>query len=166
MAGVIRVLAAVAFAGATGFNGTAQQLAPPTPQSGFTHVLASRPAKQPHGALGAGFKSGWAVIYQKGTTKSPVEALLNVYVYKNAAQAGAAYTKTCTTCSAHVVARGVSLKFGGGSAVQAVATCHNVFASVIADGSESTTKLVHDAGFLAGVVFGRAVGLGMPSCKT
>ena len=166
MAGVIRLLAAAAFAGATGFNGTAQQLAPPAPQSGFTHVLASRPAKQPRGAIGAGFKSGWAVIYQKGTTASPVEAVLSVYVYKNAAEAKTAYTKTCTSCSAHVVARGVSLKFGGGSAVQAVAACRNVFASVVADGRESTEKLVHDAGFLAGVVFGRAVGLGMPSCKT
>ena len=165
MAGVIRVLAAAAFAAATGFNGTAQQLAPPASQSGFTHVLASRPAKQPRGAIGAGFKSGWAALYQKGTTKSPIEAVLSVYVYKNASEAKTAYTQTCKTCTAHVVAQGVSLKFGGGSAVQAVATCHNVFATVVADGHESTAKLVHDAGFLAGVVFGRAVGLGMPSCN-
>jgi hypothetical protein len=166
MASVIHVLAGAAVVAATGFNGTAQQLVPPPPQSGFTHVLASRPAKQPRGAIGTGFKSGWAVIYQKGTTKAPIEAVLTVYVYKNATEAKTAYTKTCTACSARVVAQGVSLKFGGGSAVQAVAACRNVFASVIANGSEPTEKLVHDAGFLAGVVFGRAVGLGMPSCKT
>jgi hypothetical protein len=169
---VVAGLALVAGASAaTGhdYPGKAQGLAPTAKEIAFNSVVAFGRANKPAAGEARGFKEGVAAFYQKGTQKSPIQAVTTIYVYKSAAYAKRAYTNACAKCPTHTVYRGISMKSGsatssGATTLSFVATCRNVYVGV-AIGGEKLRALDNDAGFIVGWVFKRATGMGMSACS-
>jgi hypothetical protein len=166
------IVACVFAATATGadYHRTAQSLMPTPAQVGFKSVLEFKPAKKPTTKLGKGWKAGVAAIFAKGTTKAPVDAAITAFVYDNAAHAKAAWQTVCPKCG-HIVVKGVQLRYGAGKTsqgidlVQVFTACHNVYTSVLTEGSESQTKLAGDAELIAFAIYKRANHFGMSACK-
>lgn len=170
------VLAAVALAGvlaasAAGgdYRKAAQALMPTPAQAGFEQLLQFTKAKRPKASLARGWQAGVAAIYQKGTTKAPVEAAATASVYATAADAKRAWQNACPACQ-HVLVNGIQMRYvarkvNGATAFQAYMYCHNVYTAVVAAGSESAAKLGNDVGVISGAIYRRAIHFGMSACK-
>jgi len=161
----------VAGAAAAGdYHNTAQALMPTPQQVSFAQVLEFKKAKRPGAKLAHGWKSGVSAIFQKGTTKAPVEAAITAYIYATAADAGTASVNACPKCG-HSRINGVELRYeaaktsSGTVVVEIFSACHNVYASVLTEGSETQTKLVADAELIAFGIYKRAAHFGMSACK-
>jgi hypothetical protein len=158
----------VAVATASDYRGKAQALMPTPKEIGYSQVIEFRPAKRPAAKLAQGWQSGVAAIFAKGTTKAPTEAVATIYLYASGAAARTAWQRACPTC-AHVLVKGVRMRYQAGRANGTLSfrnytVCHNVYASVVTAGSESSSKLANDAGTIAGWVYKRAMGMGMSAC--
>jgi hypothetical protein len=172
-----RALAALALLGcafaavatARDYPGKAQALMPTPKEIAFARVVQFQPTKKPTGNLGQGWRSGVAAIFAKGTTNAPVEAVVAVSLYANAAAAKTAWRNSCPKC-AHVLVKGVQMRYQAGTAngvksFRNHTVCNNVYAAVVTAGSESAAKLANDAGTIAGWVYKRAMGMGMSACR-
>jgi hypothetical protein len=161
------VLAGTATAG--DYHNTAQALMPTPSQVAFSQVLGFKPAKKPTGAVGRGWKSGVAAIFQKGSTKAPVDAAISAYIYTNAGAARAAWQNACTKCP-HKLIEGIQVRYAAGKqngsdVFELLTACHNVYTNVLTEGSESQAKLVGDAELIAFAIYKRAEHFGMSNCK-
>jgi hypothetical protein len=157
-----------AAAAAKDYRGKAQALMPTPKETAFPNLLQFTKAKKPGGTLAPGWQAGVAAIYQKGTTKSPIEAAATVYVYSNAATAKTAWQHVCTKCS-HTVLAGLRMRYRSGRAnglltFQSFTYCHNVYAAVVGQGAETATKLGNDVGTIIAGIYRRAVHFGMSAC--
>jgi hypothetical protein len=168
---VLAVLAGAfaAVAAAADYHGKAQALMPTPKEIGFSQVIQFQPAKKPAAKLAGGWQSGVAAIFAKGTTKAPTDAVATIYLYSSAAAAKTAWQRACPSCK-HVLVQGVQLRYQSGTAngvptFRNYTVCHNVYASVVTEGSESPSTLANDAGAIAGWVYKRALGMGMSACK-
>jgi hypothetical protein len=159
----------VSAAAAADYRGKAQALMPTTKETAFPTLLEFTKAKKPSGTFARGWQAGVAAIYQKGTTKSPIEAATTVYVYSNAATAKLAWQHVCPQCS-HTVVAGLQMRYGSSKAnglltFQSYTYCHNVYAAVVGQGTETATKLGNDVGTIIAAIYRRAVHFGMSACK-
>jgi hypothetical protein len=160
--------AAVAAAGKD-YPGTSQKLAPTLTEIGFSSLVSFKPAKKPVAAEAQGFKSGAVAFYQKGTLKKPIQTVVTIYVYSNAADAKLAYTHSCSSaCPTPMTTHGIQIKAGSSTAnrittLTLVSNCRNVYVA-IAIANEALKSLYNDAGVIAGQVYNRAVGQGMSAC--
>jgi hypothetical protein len=165
-------LAACAFAvtaGAAIYPGKSQGLMPTPAEIGFTHLLAFKPAQKPVAALNHGYKNGVSGLFQKGTTKAPIEVVVTVYVYSSTAAAKLAWQKSCTKCTVVSAPLGIRLKAQAGTlnklpALREVSVCGNVYLDATEEGSGTTAKLDADVAKVVNGVFGRAVAHGLSSC--
>ena len=167
VAALAGVFAAAAAAG--DYHRTAQALMPTPAQVGFKQLLQFTKAKRPGASLARGWQGGVAAIYQKGTTKAPVEAAATAYVYATAADAKLAWEHACPACQ-HVLVNGIQMRYvarrvNGAIAFQNYTYCHNVYTAVVAAGPESATKLGNDVGVISGAIYRRAIHFGMSACK-
>jgi hypothetical protein len=173
---MIRVLAlaaaACALAGvaaAADYRKTAQALMPTPQQVNFAQVLEFKKAKRPSAKLAKRWKSGVAAIFEKGTAKAPVEAAITAFIYASAADSSSAWASACAKCP-HTKVGGVQVRYaagktsGGLEVVQLFGTCHNVYTSVVTEGSEAQKKLVADAELIVFAVYKRAQHFGMSAC--
>jgi hypothetical protein len=165
---VVAVLACVfvAAAGARDFRGKAQALMPTPKETAFPTLVQFTKSKKPSGALGRGWQAGVAAVYQKGTTAG---AAATVSVYSTAAAAKTAWQKVCPKCK-HSLVAGLQMRYRTGRAngvltFESFTYCHNVYAYVIGQGSETATKLGTDVGTVIAGIYRRAVHFGMSACK-
>ena len=156
-------------AAAADYRNSAQALMPTPQQVGFAQVLGFKRAKKPVAKLARGWKSGVAAIFQKGTTKAPIEAAITASIYATAADSKTAWVNACPTCQ-HLRLRGIQLRYAavkttaGLDVIELFTTCHNVYTAVVTEGSESRTKLVGDAELIGFGIYKRAVHFGMSAC--
>jgi len=155
-------------AAAGDYHNTAQALMPTPQQVLFTHVLEFKPAKKPAAKLAGGWRSGVAAIFQKGTTKAPVEAAVTAFIYATAADAKTAWQNACPKCG-HMRVNGIQFRYEAGKqngldVVELFTACRNVYTSVITEGSESQRKLVGDAELIGFAIYKRANHFGMSAC--
>jgi hypothetical protein len=159
-------------AGAAGgdYKNTAQALMPTPQQVKFAQVLEFKRAKKPAAKLAKGWKSGVAAIFQKGkTTKTAVDAAITAFIYASAADATTAWTNACPKCP-HMKVSGIQVRYIAGKSssgipiVQLFGTCHNVYTTVVTEGSETQTKLVGDAELIVFGIYKRANHFGMSAC--
>jgi hypothetical protein len=169
--GAVAVLACVlAGAAAAGdYHNTAQALMPTPQQVSFAQVIEFKKAKQPAAKLARGWKSGVAAIFEKGTTKAPVEAAITAFIYASAADAKTAWLNACPKC-AHMLVNGIQFRYAAGKQnglelVELFTACRNVYTNVVTEGSESQTKLVGDAELIGFAIYKRANHFGMSACK-
>jgi len=156
-------------AAAGDYHNTAQALMPTPQQVGFAQVLEFKRAKRPAAKLAGGWKTGVAAIFLKGTTKAPVEAAITASIYATAADASKAWVNACPKCG-HMRVNGIQLRYEAakttsGIVVELFGACHNVYTSVLTEGSETQTKLVGDAELIAFGIYKRANHFGMTACK-
>lgn len=166
-AGAACVFAAAALGG--DYKNTAQALMPTPQQVRFAQVLEFKKAKKPAAKLAKGWKSGVAAIFQKGTSKAPVDAAITAFIYATAADASTAWTKACPKCP-HMKVSGVQIRYIAGKSssgipvVQLFGACRNVYTTVVTEGSETQTKLVGDAELIVFGIYKRANHFGMSAC--
>jgi hypothetical protein len=171
LAGVFALVACVLAAGAAAaiFPGKSQALMPTLKEIGFTHVLAFQPAKKPPATLLQGYKNGVSALIQKGTTTSPIEAVVTAYVYSSTAAATLAWKHACAKCKTVSAPAGLRLKAEAGTSnklptLHEVSACGNVYLDVIEEGSESASKLDADVAKITNAVYTRAIHGGLSSC--
>jgi hypothetical protein len=166
-AGAACVFASAALGG--DYKNTAQALMPTPQQVKFAHVLEFKKAKKPAAKLARGWKSGVAAIFQKGTSKAPVDAAITAFIYANAADATTAWSNACPKC-AHTKVGGIQIRYIAGKSssgipvVQLFGACRNVYTTVVTEGSETQTKLVGDAELIVFGIYKRANHFGMSAC--
>jgi hypothetical protein len=154
---------------AADYHNTAQALMPTPAQVGFRQVLEFKRATKPARKLAKGWKSGVAAIFAKGASKAAVDSAITAFIYDNAADAKAAWQNACPKCP-HIVAKGVQLRYAAGKSssgiplVQVLTVCHNVYTTVLTEGSETQTKLAGDAELIALAIYKRANHFGMSAC--
>jgi len=170
LAASLLALAGVAHGAASKlYPGTAQELAPTASEIGFPTVAAFAKAKHPAGALSPGYKNGVSVIYTKGTTKSPNEALVDIYVYKTSADALRSWKYTCAKCKVAPAPDGLHFKAEAGTSknmfeLNAIDTCANVYFEISVEGTEAVAKLETDNATIASAIYTRAIHFGLSSC--
>jgi hypothetical protein len=159
-------------AGGANFGGTARAIAPTAAEAHYKALTGSSPAAKPPADKRAGFRSGWQTSYLKGTTAKPIEAFALIYVYRTAANARRAYTRSCENCSRDVLAEGIRMKFqlrtsaGNTRTVVDITTCRNVYAAIAITGTTANNALAEDAGALAGAIYRKAIARGMTPCAS
>jgi hypothetical protein len=152
------------------YKNTAQALMPTPPQVKFAQVVEFKKAKRPAAKLARGWKSGVAAIFQKGTSKTAVDAAITAFIYTSAANATTAWTNACPKC-AHMKVSGIQIRYVAGKTsagidiVQLFGACRNVYTTVVTEGSETQTKLVGDAELIVFGIYKRANHFGMSACK-
>jgi hypothetical protein len=169
-------LAAVAFlacvvvgaAVAGDYHNTAQALMPTPQQVRFAQVLEFKKATKPAAKLAPGWQSGVAAIFQKGTTKAPVDTAITAFIYATATDAKTAWQNACPKC-AHMRFNGIQFRYEAGKqngvdVVELFTACHNVYTNVVTEGSESQRKLVGDAELIGFAIYKRANHFGMSAC--
>ena len=161
------VLAGTAAAG--DYHNTAQALMPTPNQVRFAQVLEFKKAKKPATRLAHGWKSGVAAIFEKGTAKAPVEAAISAYIYASATDTKTAWQNACPKCS-HMLINGIQVRYAavkqnGSEVIELFTACHNVYTSIVTEGSETETKLVGDAELIGFAIYKRANHFGMSACK-
>jgi hypothetical protein len=170
LAAVVAVsLVATGAAAASIYPGTAQKLAPPQNEIGFTTVVSFQKAKTPKGALAKGYKQGVAALYEKGTAKKPVEAVATIYVYKSAAAATAAWKVSCAKCKVEKAPSGLRLKAEAGTnnglpTLNEVTACSNVLLDVIESSTEKASAIDSDVIKITNAVYSRALASGLSAC--
>ena len=158
-------------AAASIYPGTSQALMPTQKEIGFPNLLAFKPAKKPAALFLTGYKNGVSAIFEKGKASNPIEVVITVYVYSNAADAKLAWQHACSTCKTQPTLKGISLKVAAGKSngvltVEEVTTCGNVWLEVFAAGPEAAAKLGADAGGISAKVYDRAIAHGLSSCTS
>jgi hypothetical protein len=151
---VVRLLAAVALLGATGFNGNAKQLVPTAHDLGAVKRDSSH--AMPSANLGPGQRNGWTAHYRKASGES---MSVDVLVWANTASAKSSFREICGNCTNPQIYPNGTFEFGRyGPGVAAYGTCRNVIVVTTALGHKTQAQLARDAGFAAGWVLGRAFG--------
>jgi len=151
------------------YPGSAQKLAPTQQEIAFTTLVSFQKAKTPKGALAKGYKQGVAGLYEKGTAKKPVEALVTIYVYSSAAAAKAAWTASCAKCKVEKAPAGLVLKAEAGTnsglpALHEITACSNVYLDVLEISSEKAATIDSDVVKITNEVYVRALHQGLSSC--